>query len=146
MSARGADDANMGDDVAQRDVSHAESITVDDFRETRKEQPVGSNVQRNLKITSRQGTQVSGRGVRPVCKGEVEPRDTRHKAARNLRMVQRSHACRGIIASLGPGIESTRKSIFPAKVVGFPSCEKLVEICLWYLDNLGCQSGVSVRQ
>ena len=27
---------------------------------------------------------ISGRGVQLVCKGEVEPRDTSHKAARNL--------------------------------------------------------------
>ena len=38
---------------------------------------------------------------RPVCKGEVEPRDTRHKAARNLMMG----------ASSRPRIESTRLSL-----------------------------------
>ena len=35
MSARDADDTNVGDEVAQRDLSDAESISVDEIREPR---------------------------------------------------------------------------------------------------------------
>ena len=48
VSARGADDANVGDEVAQRDISDAESISGDEIREPRRRNsPVGSIVQRN---------------------------------------------------------------------------------------------------
>ena len=36
VSARGADDANMGDEVAQRDISDAESIGGDEIQEPRR--------------------------------------------------------------------------------------------------------------
>ena len=49
--------------------------------------------------------QVFGHGVQLVSKGEVEPRDTREKAAKGLRMVRRSQSSLGIIA-LEPGIEA----------------------------------------
>ena len=45
---------------------------------------------------------VSDRGVQLVFKGVVEPRDTKEKAAKSLRMVRRSQSYRGIIASLEP--------------------------------------------
>ena len=48
VSARGADDVDMGDEVAQRGVSDAESIGGDEVRDTSTtEQPVRSNVQGN---------------------------------------------------------------------------------------------------
>ena len=48
VSARGADDVDMGDEVAQRSVSDAESIEGDEVREPRAtEQPVGPTVQGN---------------------------------------------------------------------------------------------------
>ena len=96
--------------------------------------------------------QVSNRGVQPVCKGEAELRDTRHEAARNLMMVQRSQSCNGITASFVQRVESTRlrlnkmndgvtKSFFahliPAKGVDFPSCEKVVKMLVYNLDKLG---------
>ena len=37
-----------------------------------------------------------------VSKGVVEPRDTKEKAAKNLRIVRRSQSYRGINASLEP--------------------------------------------
>ena len=46
VSARRADDANMGNEVAQRDMGGAESIGGDEIREPRR-RPVRSNVQRN---------------------------------------------------------------------------------------------------
>ena len=61
-----------------------------------------------LKILCFLVMQVSSRGLQLVCKGEVEPRHARHKAARNLMVGQRYQSCRGSAASLGPGMESTR--------------------------------------
>ena len=48
---------------------------------------------------------VFDRGVQLVSNGEVEPRDTKEKAARSLKMVRTSQLCRGITVSLEP-IES----------------------------------------
>ena len=79
VSARGADDANMGGEVAQRDISIAESISGDEMRDPRRR-----NSPSDPKCL--QGMQVSGRGVHLVCKGDVELRGTRHKAARNMMM------------------------------------------------------------
>ena len=53
---------------------------------------------------------VSDRGVQLVTKGEAEPRDTKEKAAKNLKMVRRSQLCRGITVSLEPAIESVKLS------------------------------------
>ena len=52
--------------------------------------------------------QVFGHGVQLVSKGEVEPRDTKEKAAKNLRMVRKSQSSLWIIASLEPIIESVK--------------------------------------
>ena len=86
-----------------------------------------------LKITCWQNIQVYGRGVQPVHRNEVEPRDTWEKAARNLRMGRRSRSCRGDIASLGPGIESTRLRLNSV-------------VTVWFGKFGISQSGVSVRQ
>ena len=115
-----------------------------------------------------QGMQVFGHGVQLVSKGVVEPRDTKGKAAKNLRMVRKSQSYRGITASLEPETESVEaevgqrgdspvlvmhdgvtKSIFahliPAKGVDFPSCEKVVKMIGKDLDTLGHpHSGVSM--
>ena len=88
--------------------------------------------------------QLSDRGVQPVSKGEVEPRDTREKAARSWKMVRRSQSYVGIIASLKPRIESVKdspvfvmhdgvtKSIFArlirAKGVDLPCCQNVVKM------------------
>ena len=105
--------------------------------------------------------QVSDRGVQRVSKGEAEPRDTKVKVAKSLKMVRRSQSCRGITVSLEPGIESRTEdevdqrgdspvlvmhdgvtmSIFahliPAKGVDFPSCEKVVKMIVKDLNSLG---------
>ena len=62
--------------------------------------------------------QVSDRGAQLVSKGEVEPRDTREKAARSLKMVRRSQSCRGIFVSLEPGIESVMRRWNSVETVG----------------------------
>ena len=91
-----------------------------------------------------------------MSKGEVEPRDTKKKAAKSLKMVRRSQLCRGITVSLELGIEAVKlrgdspvlvmhdgvtKPIFahliPAKGVDFPSCEKVVKMIVKDLDTLG---------
>ena len=149
----------MGDDVAQRDISDAESISGDEFREPQR-RPVGSNVQRNSRSRADSGVQ---------HEGEVEPRDSRHKAARNLRMVQRSQSCRGITAFLGQESENEAEvdqrggspvlvmvdgvtqsicaHLIPSIGVDFPSCEKAGEDDYSRFGYLGIpQSGVAVRQ
>ena len=106
-----------------------------------------------------------------MSKGEVEPSDTREKAARSWKMVRRYQSSLGIIASLQPGIESVKRrgggrawrqsgsgdarwsdqinfcSFDSRKRVDFPSCEKVVKMIDKDLENLGIpQSGISVRQ
>ena len=125
VCARGADDANMGDEVSQSGVSHTDSVNFDEIRESRRRNSPSNPTSRKIE------DHVLGyaSGVQP-CKGEVEPRDTRHKAARKLRMAQRSQSLWWDHCFLGPGIVSTRlrfeqrgdspvlvKSIFPAKGV-----------------------------
>ena len=89
---------------------------------------------------------VSSRGVQLVYKGEVQPRETKGRAAKSLRMAQRSQSCRGITAFLGarnrineveveqrgdsPVLvmhDGVIKSIFAhSEEVDFLSCEKVV--------------------
>ena len=52
--------------------------------------------------------QIFDHGVQLVSKDVVEPRDTKEKAARSLKMAQRSQSFRGATDSLKPGIESTK--------------------------------------
>ena len=65
--------------MAQRDISIADSISGDEIRDPRRRNSPSDP-------TCLQGMQVPGRGVHLVCKGEVELRATRHKAARNTMM------------------------------------------------------------
>ena len=105
-----------------------------------------------------------------ACKGEVEPSDTKEKAARSLEMVPRSQSCRGITVSLEPGFASVKlrrnsagdspvlvmhdgvtKSILarliPANGFDFPRCEKVVKMIIKNLDTLGYHRVVfSVRR
>ena len=111
VSARRADDANMGDEVAQRDISDAESISGAESRELRRKNRPSDPTSREIEEHVLTEHARSGRGVQLVCKDEVEPRDTREMAARNLRMSQRSQSCRLITASLELRIESMRLSL-----------------------------------
>ena len=110
---------SMGDEVAQRDISDAESISGDEIREPRRRNSPSDPTFREIEDDVLTGMQVFGHGVQPVLKGEVEPRETRHKAAMNLKMVQRSQSCRGITASLGSGIETTRLRLNNVETVQF---------------------------
>ena len=92
VSARRADDANMGDEVAQRDISDAESISGAEIRELRRKNTPSDPTSREIEEHVLTEHAKSGRGVQLVSEGEVEPRDTREMAARNLRMAQRSQS------------------------------------------------------
>ena len=158
VSARGADDVDMGDEVPQRGVSDAESVGGDEIREPRRRNSPSDPTSREIEDHVLTSVQVFDRGVQLVSKGVVEPRDTKGKAAKSWKMVRRSQSCRGIIVSLEPETESAEverrgdspvlvmhdgvtKSIFahliPAKGVDFPSCEKVVKMIVQDLDTLG---------
>ena len=79
VSVRGADDANTGGEVAQRDIGVAVSFSGDEIRDPRRRNSPSDP-------TRLQGMQVSGRGVHLVCKGEVELGDTNGRAPRNILM------------------------------------------------------------
>ena len=99
--------------------------------------------------------QVFGHSVHLVSKGVVEPRDTKVRAAKSLRMVRRSQSYRGIARNRisetkveqrgdSPVLvmhDGVTKSIFahliPAKGVDFPSCEKVLKMIVKDLDTLG---------
>ena len=135
------DDVNMADEVAQG----APVMLYSSVAMKLENRDAGTA----RRITCWQSVQVFDCGVRPVCKGEAEPRDTSQRAARKLRTAQRSLSCRGIIVYLAPEIESMRfvmrdgatNSVFahliPAKGVDFPSCEKVVKMIVPDLDHLG---------
>ena len=110
VSARGADDVDMGDEVAQRGVSDTESVVGDELREPRRRNSPSDPMSREIEAHVLTGhAQVFGHGVQFVSKGEVEPRDTREKAAKSLRIVRRSQSSPGILASFEPGIESVKR-------------------------------------
>ena len=109
VSARGADDVDMGDEVAQRRVSDAESNEGDEVREPRRRNSPSDPTSREIEDHVLTGhASVSDRGVQLVSKGVVEPRDTKGKTASSLKMARRSQSCRGITFSLEPGIESVK--------------------------------------
>ena len=53
--------------------------------------------------------QVFDHGVQLVAKAVVEPRDSKGKAAKSLRMVRRSQSYRGIIVSWEPETEPVKR-------------------------------------
>ena len=110
VSAQGAYDVDMGDEVAQRRVSDAEPVGSDEVREPRRRNSPSDQRPGKLRTMCRQGMQVSDRGAQLVSKGEVELRDNKVKAARSLKMGRRSRSCRGITVSLEPRIESVKRS------------------------------------
>ena len=93
--------------MAQRGVSDAESVGGDNLREPRRRNSPSDPTSREIEDhVLTQGMQVFDHGAQLESKGEVEPRDTKEKAVRSLKMVRRSQLCRGITVSLEPGIES----------------------------------------
>ena len=93
VSAPGADDVDVGDEVAQRDVSDAESIGGDELQEPRRRISPSDPTSREIE----DHVQVFGHGVQLVFKGVVEPRDTKGKGAKSLRMVRRSQSYRWLL-------------------------------------------------
>ena len=101
--------------------------------------------------------QVFGHCVQLVSKGVVEPRDTKEKAAKSLRMVPvvsrdycflgaRNRTSEAEVEQRGDSAvlvmhDGVSKSSFahliPAKGVDFPSCEKVVKMIVKDLDTLG---------
>ena len=71
-----------------------------------------------LRTMCLQGMQVFGQSVQLLSKGEVEPRDTREKAARSWKMVRRSQSSLGIIASLAPETEPVKRRWDSLETVG----------------------------
>ena len=63
--------------------------------------------------------QLSDRGVQLVSKGVVEPRDTKVKAAKNLRMVRKFQLYRGIVVSLEPETEAVKRRWNSVETVWF---------------------------
>ena len=114
--------------------------------------------------------QVFGHGVQLVSKGEVEPRDTKEKAARSWKMFRRSQSSSwdyyflgarnriseaegeqrgdGPVLVMHDGVtRSIVAHLIPAKRVDFPSCEKMVRRIVKGLNNIGIQhNGFPVRQ
>ena len=71
VSARGADDVDMGDEVAQRGVSDAESVGSDELREPQTtEQPIRSNVEDD-----------------PFTRKSRDSRDSRRDSRRNSHVI-----------------------------------------------------------
>ena len=101
VSARRADDIDMGDEVAQRSVSDAEFVDGEPRRRNSPSDPTSKEIEDHV-LT--RGMQAFDHGVQPVSKGVVEPKDTREMAARSSKMVRKSRLCRGTTASLGPRI------------------------------------------
>ena len=135
VSARRADDANMGDEVAQRDISDAESISGAKIRELRRRNSPSDPASREIEDHVLTEHARSGHGVQLVSKGEVEPRDTKEKVTRNLRMAQRSQSCRWITAALELRIESMMLSLKNVETETLPARVR----CTPYHHELACQ-------
>ena len=97
MSARGADDVDMGDEVAQTGVSDAESIEGDEVRGPRRRNCLSDPTSREIEDHVLTGHA----SFRSWCAACVQGRGRgREKAARSVKMVRRSSLCRGITVSL----------------------------------------------
>ena len=105
VSARGADDVDMGDEAAQRGVNDAESVGGDELREPRRRNSPSDPTSREIEDHVLTG-HASFRSWCAACvpgRGRAE----RHqgKAAKCLKMVRRSQSYRGITVSLEPETE-----------------------------------------
>ena len=160
MSARGADDVDMGDEMAQRGVSDAESIEGDELREPRRRNSPSDPTSREIEdhvltghacFRSWCAACVQGRGRAERHQGEgrkeleygskvpVVSWDYCFLGARN-RISEAEVEQRGDspVLVMHDGVS---KSIFahliPAKGVDYPSCEKVVKMIVKDLDTLG---------
>ena len=161
VSARGADDVDMGDEVAQRGVRDAESVGGDELREPRRRNSPSDPTSREIEdhvltvhatFRSWCAACVQGRGRAERHQGEGR-KDLEHGSkvpvvswdccflgARN-RTSEAEVEQRGDSPVLVVH-DGVTKSIFarliPGKGVDFPCCEKVVKIIVQYLDTLGC--------
>ena len=119
MSAGGADDVDMGDEVAQRGVSDAESVGCDELREPRRRNSPSDPTSREID----HHVLTEHASFRSWCAACVQGRGRaeRHhgEGRKELEDVRRSQSCRGIIVSLEPGIESTRLRLHNVETVQF---------------------------
>ena len=161
VSARGADDVDIGDEVAQRGVNDAEAIEGDEVREPRRRNSPSDPMSREIEDHVLTGhasfrswcaacVQGRGRAERHQGEGRKELADGLKVpvifweycflGARNriseAELEQRGDGCPG----------DARRSdqinfvyLIPAKGVDFPSCEKVVKMIVKDLDPLGYQ-------
>ena len=160
VSARGADDVDMGDEVAQRGVSDAESIEGDEVREPRRRNSPSDPTSRDIEdhvltwhasFRSWCAACVQGRGRAERHQGEgrkeledgskvpVVSWDCCFLRARN-RISEAEVEQRGdspVLVMQDGVTNSIFAHLIPAQGVDFPSCEKVVKMIVKDLDTLG---------
>ena len=160
VSAQGADDVDMGDEVAQRGVSDAASIGGDEVREPRRRNSPSDPRSREIEDHVQTGhasfwswcaacVQGRGRAERHQGEGRKELEDDSKIpvvswdycffGARN-RISEAEVEQRGDspVLVMHDGVtKSMFAHLIPAKGVDFPSCEKVVKMIVQDLENLG---------
>ena len=137
LGTEGADDANMGDEVAQRDMSDAESISGDEIREPRRRNSPSDPTSKEIEDHVLTGHAI----FQSWCAACVQEqnRAERHEAAVEQRrdspfLVMHDGVTKSIFARL-----------IPSKGVDFPCCEKVVKMFIKGLDKFwGCDSEPSI--
>ena len=104
VSAREADDVDMGDEVAQRGVSDAESIAGCEVREPRRRNSPSDPTSREIEDHVLKGLA----RFRSWCAACVQERVRGERHQGEGRKVRRSQSSRRITASLEPGSESEK--------------------------------------
>ena len=109
MSARGADDVDMGDEVAQTGASDTESVVGDELREPRRRNSPSDPTSREIEdhVLTEHASFWSKCAACVQLRGRAERH--REKAARSWKMVRRSQSSLGIIASLAPETELVKR-------------------------------------
>ena len=141
VSARGADDVDKEDEVAQRGASDAESVGGDE--EPRRRNSPSDPTFREIEdhVLTGQATFLSwcaacvqgrGRAERHQGDGRKELED-----GSKIPVVSWNHCFFGSRNPIGV-TKSIYAHLIPAKGVDFPSCEKVVKMIGKDLDNLGC--------
>ena len=146
MSARGADDVDMGDEVAQRDVSDAESVGGDEYRERRRRNspsdPTCQEIEDHVLTVRGRAERHQGEDRKELEDGSkvlVVSWDYCFLGARN-RTTKAEVEQRGDspVLVIHDGVT---KLIFahliPAEGVDFQSCEKVVKMIVKDLDTSG---------
>ena len=146
MSARRADDIDIGDEVTQRSVSDAEFVDGDEVREPRRRNSPSDPTSKEIEDHVLTG-HASFRSWCAACvqgRGRAE----RHQGdgRKDCFLGTKNRASEAEVEQRGDSPvlvmhDSVTKSIFahlmPAKGVDFPSCEKVVKLIVKDLDTLG---------